>query len=93
MKKITLVIFVIVASFSFKLKAQITLEHTYPGASTNLYIVNLEVEGQKYIWRNWNGPSLVLYNLDHSIFKNNTIWSGFGRVYVYPLCIRASFQP
>ena len=49
------------------MKAQVTLEHTYNNAAVQLYMVNLEIEGYKYIWQ--NGSTVTLYNLDHSLFK------------------------
>jgi hypothetical protein len=71
MKKIILIVFGVALLLSFKVEAQITFEHAYPpGAALHLYIVNLEVAGQKYCWRDWAGSRVVLYNLDHSLFKS-----------------------
>jgi type IX secretion system substrate protein len=64
------------------LKAQITLEHTFDTAQSNLYVVNLEVEGDKYIVRDYfYSHTIKLYNLDHSLFKtlpypNITLFNG-----------------
>ena len=72
MKKIPAILFVIASIFLSRqnVKAQIILEHVYDSASCHLYIINLEVEGDKYIWRDlWLNRQIVLYNLDHSIFK------------------------
>jgi hypothetical protein len=49
--------------------AQIVWEHTYPSAQNQLYMVTLEVEGMKYVHRDWVNLQIVLYNLDHSVFK------------------------
>ena len=55
--------------------AQITLEHTYDSASAisqhhgQLYIMDFEIEGEKYIKVNRASYKIELYNLDHSIFK------------------------
>jgi|ERR1035437_3169290 hypothetical protein len=72
MKKIILISILAIAVLinHETLKAQITLIHTYDSATTNLYIVNLEIEGQKYIYRDlFFNHRIILYNLDHSIFK------------------------
>jgi hypothetical protein len=51
----------------------------YDSASVSLYIVNLEVEGYKYIWRDAFNHKVKLYNLDHSLFKTmpfpNVTWA------------------
>ena len=71
MKKIILIAILIIATFTINqnIKAQITLEHTYDSAANNLYIVTLEVEGMKYVYRDNDNSEVRLYNLDHSIFK------------------------
>lgn len=58
------------------IKAQITLEATYDTASANLYMITLEVDGDKYVkverLSPANGPdyrAIILYNLDHSVWK------------------------
>jgi hypothetical protein len=71
MKKI---IFLAICAFllTSKTKGQITLEATYDTASVNLYMVNLEVDGDKYIriQRQDSGQRYIdLYNLDHSLWK------------------------
>ena len=70
MKRIIFIAMLAIAAFTSKpVMAQITLEHTYDSAFGNLYMVNLEVEGMKYAWRDDINISVRLYNLDHSIFK------------------------
>jgi len=69
MKKLILIALI---AFVTNAKAQITLEATYDSASTNLYIVNLEIDGDKYI-KLQQGDSgkrfIYLYNLNHSLWK------------------------
>lgn len=66
--------------FCVVVKAQFTLEHTYPDAQLNLYMVDLEVAGKKYIQikRYQSGEvdtvtqldrKVILYNLDHTVWK------------------------
>lgn len=52
-------------------KGQITLDHTYQSANTQLYMVNLEYSGLKYIIRSQSTSSryIKLYNLNHSLWK------------------------
>lgn len=71
MKKLIFICLLAIIALSSRetLKAQITLEHTYDSAQTHLYMVNLEIEGMKYIWIDLYDNSIKLYNLDHSIFK------------------------
>src|ERR1041385_477787 len=71
MKKIMLMAFTALMLCSKQnVNAQITLEHTYDSAGYNLSMVNLEIEGYKYLFKDiWWQRRLVLYNLDHSIFK------------------------
>jgi hypothetical protein len=57
--------------------AQITLEETYPNAGYNggvmswqtLEIVRLEVDGDKFLFRDNENKKLKFYNLDHSLWK------------------------
>lgn len=81
MKTIKLLITLGVLVTSIGSKAQFTLEHTYPDASVNLYMVDLEVAGKKYIQvkryslYQVSSPSqidrrVILYNLDHTVYKN-----------------------
>lgn len=73
MKKIA-----IIALFAFVInaKAQITLEHTYDSAgyaNTNgwqqLYIVKLEVDGEKFVFADKANKLLKFYNLNHTPWK------------------------
>jgi len=69
MKKITLILFLLITLGGLKnAKAQLALEHIYGGAAMQLYMVNLEIEGMKYAWRDYP-LYLKLYNLDHSLYK------------------------
>ncbi len=69
MKKTLLIALI---AFVTTAKAQITLEATYDTASYYLYIVNLEIDGDKYI-KLQQGDSgkrfIYLYNLNHSLWK------------------------
>lgn len=61
---------------------QITLEHSYPGSScyyqmgtsssiyNQLYVVKLEVDGDKYVHVDRNNKMLKFYNLNHTPFKS-----------------------
>jgi hypothetical protein len=89
MKKLIFICLLAIIALSSRqtLKAKITLEHRYDSANYNLYIVNLEIEGQKYIWNDGLNYRTVLYNLDYSIFKimtwpNITITQGPFILYV-----------
>lgn len=64
-------LFIVVLLFVKNTIAQITLEYTYPTAAANLYMVDLELSGMKYIQvsRFENDRKIQLYNLDHSIWK------------------------
>ncbi|MFY9309945.1 MAG: T9SS type A sorting domain-containing protein [Bacteroidia bacterium] len=76
MKKI---IFFSIALFAFTIKvnAQITLEHTYNSAGSlvafpnyqQLYIVNLEVDGEKYVFVDRANKEVKFYNLNHTLWK------------------------
>ena len=62
--KITLFILLFV-SYSLSMKAQITLEHTY--AQYSISLTHLANSGYKYYYS--DSTKVVLYNLDHSIWK------------------------
>lgn len=66
-----LLLFIILLLFSKNTNSQVSLEHTYPAAAANLYMVDLELSGMKYIQvsRFENDRKIQLYNLDHSIWK------------------------
>lgn len=69
MKKIFLIILLFAAIIT---KGQITLEATYDTASSNLYMVTLEVDGDKYVKverQTFSHRAIILYNLNHSIWK------------------------
>lgn len=68
-------------TFSSIMYGQITLEHSYPGASyfvnastgqniQQLYMVNLEVDGHKYVHIDRGNKVLNFYNLNHTPFKS-----------------------
>lgn len=52
--------------------AQITLEHTYAGASERLFMVDFELSGMKYVLKSEVAGNrfLKFYNLDHSFWKS-----------------------
>jgi len=60
-----------------KLQAQFALENTYPGTSSfsysgnsqQLYIIKLEVDGEKYVHIDRINKNLNFYNLNHSFWK------------------------
>jgi len=51
--------------------AQITLDHAYPTSTADLYMVNFELSGPKYVLKSQDSGSryLKLYNLNHSLWK------------------------
>jgi hypothetical protein len=61
-----------------ELRAQLTLEHTYTGGASaypnvgqvRTFMVNLEVDGYKYVKVNLSNATLTFYNLNHSVFKS-----------------------
>jgi Secretion system C-terminal sorting domain len=74
MKKTFLTLLFFTVLFQRNSIAQITLEHTYPLASVHLYMTKLEVDGDKYVWRDlWINREIKLYNLNHSLFKTMTL--------------------
>ena len=74
MKKI---IFIALFAFAINAKAQLTLEHTYNSAgslqlTTNnqqLYVVKLEVDGEKYVFVDRANKLIKFYNLNHTPWK------------------------
>lgn len=74
MKKI---IFIALFAFTINVKAQITLEHTYDSAGyffastiyQQLYIVKLEVDGDKIVFVDRDKKLVRFYNLNHSPWK------------------------
>jgi len=64
--------FTIFLTSFFCVHGQINLEASYNSASSDLYMVNLEVDGEKYV-KVQRGDSafrfITLYNLDHSLWK------------------------
>ena len=89
MKKTIIILLLAIAALTSRqtLKAQITLAHTYDSASLGLYMVHLEIEGDKYIWIDVYDSTLRLYNLDHSIFKimpyPNSPWGNYPSAVLY----------
>lgn len=67
------IFFTLIFVFGFILnsKGQVILEATYDSASTNLYMINLEISGQKYVkvTKTVNNRFIYLFNLDHSPWK------------------------
>lgn len=73
MKKIT---FITLFAFALNANAQITLEHTYDSAGFNggvgrqqLYIVKLEVDGDKVVFADKTNKLVRFYNLNHTPWK------------------------
>ncbi len=74
MKKI---IFIALCLFTLNAKAQVTFEHTYDSAGSQvaypiyqqLYIVKLEVDGEKYVLVDRTDKSLRFYNMNHTLWK------------------------
>ena len=56
-------------------KGQITLENTYVNQPL-MTIIDLEYAGTKYQWFNLADSTIVLYNLDHSIYKQMVVPAG-----------------
>lgn len=65
-----LFITLIVILFAIRSNGQITLEHSYPNGKWKTSMVKLANSGMKYMWSNNSTGQLILYNLDHSIFKS-----------------------
>lgn len=71
MKRICSLIFVLLSFSSDRLQAQFVLEAVYDTASTTLYVITLEISGEKYIRTTGYATDrkMYLYNLDHSLWK------------------------
>lgn len=75
MKKI--ILFSVAIVLSIPVFAQITLEHTYdsygyyggPSSAQQLYMVKLEVDGNKYVFVDKANKLVKFYNLNHSPWK------------------------
>jgi hypothetical protein len=69
--KTTILTIIVFLGILLNSKAQVTLEATYDSACFNLYMVNLEISGMKYvrITRDSGNRFIRLYNLNHSIWK------------------------
>ncbi len=68
---------IVLFAFAIKANAQITLEHTYNSAGSlvafpnyqQLYIVKLEVDGEKYVFVDRANKQVKFYNLNHTLWK------------------------
>jgi len=92
MKKILLLIICFFSIVSL-VRAQITLEATYDTASIKLYMVNLELSGQKYIKvdrDSISGRRVRLYDLNHSLWK--TIDLSFLPLFQLPASARHQYD-
>jgi len=73
MKKVLLLLVISLTQLfiTLPLYSQITLETIYPHAKTKLYMVNLEISGMKYLFKNDSigNRFLKFYNLDHTLWK------------------------
>jgi hypothetical protein len=77
MKK-TILFSIVLFAFVIKVNAQITLEHTYDSAGAyfsnttvqQLYIVKLEVDGEKIVFVDRADKLVKFYNLNHTPWKN-----------------------
>jgi hypothetical protein len=67
--------FVSALLISNSINAQISLEHTYSGNSTNSSIgfINLSASGDKYVINDFSLNQIKLYNTNHSLWKTITI--------------------
>ena len=74
MKKL---LFIALIVFGMNAKAQITLEHTYPQASSGAYyylqVVHFTTAGYKYEIVDTASNVIALYNLNHSLYKTINI--------------------
>lgn len=72
-KKMKSAFFILIFIFGIGLnsKGQVTLEATYDSAFANLYMINLEISGQKYVkvTRTENNRFIYLFNLDYTLWK------------------------
>ena len=66
-------IFIALITFIINAKAQITLEHYYPSASTFTYglnqlmIIKFEVSGERYVRINRTGNTIDIYYMNHTL--------------------------
>src|SRR5688572_29088748 len=75
--KMKLYLIVILLLLGATTKAQLVLENTYPGTSSivysgntqQLYIIKLEVDGEKYVHVDRLNKNLTFYNLNHTFWK------------------------
>jgi hypothetical protein len=76
-------ILLILMFVSVVIKAQITLEHSYPATSNNnqLFMVKLNA-GYKYQQLDPTNGTVKLYNLDHSLYKNISLMIPSGYTYL-----------
>jgi len=80
MKKVIVIAFV---SLLTNMKAQFTLEHIYPQASTfnvggtfsQLMMIDFEVSGEQYVFLNRLAKNITIYNLNHSLVKTISLSS------------------
>jgi len=71
------IFFIVFFAFIINAKAQITLEQTYASAAFNttisqrnqLYNVNLEVDGKKFVFVDRTNKNVNVYNLNHNLWK------------------------
>ena len=71
MKQITLLLLL---TFCLTVKGQISLEYTYTSTYPwELTIIKLSNSGYKYVLPNYASNSVVLYDLNHTIFKTLTL--------------------
>jgi len=83
MKKL---LYTILLATSLSTNAQITLDHTYAARfpnginNTGFTVVNLSSSGYKYVNPFLQSGTIILYNLNHTVFKTLTYPSGSGDV-------------
>jgi hypothetical protein len=85
MKKLILILTALLQSIF--VQSQITLEHVYDSTNfsnyNGLYKIQLEAAGSKYVAVNNNSQQMVIYNLDHTVYKNiNIAMNNFLVLYV-----------
>jgi hypothetical protein len=82
MKKIALLLLIL----CFSIKGQISLDNTYTANNNaGFTLVKLSNSGYKYVVPNYPANSVVLYNLNHTIFKTLTLptFTGSGESCLY----------
>jgi type IX secretion system substrate protein len=76
MKKILLIALI---AFVTNAKAQFTLEHDYPSASTyagnQLMMINFEVSGDQYVFINRGAKNITIYSMSHALVKTISLAS------------------